>query len=51
MARKEIIEADNLVVLLEESFDEIGADEAGSASDEDSRVLNFSIHSKMVFGG
>ena len=40
MARHEVIKADNLVVLLEECFDEVGANESGSASDEDSRVLN-----------
>ena len=41
LARHEVIEADNLVILLEECFDEIGSDESSSAGDENSRVLNF----------
>ena len=51
MPSHEVIKADNLVVLLEECFDEIGADESGTAGDENAGVLNFSIHSEMVFGG
>ena len=47
MARYEVIEADNLVILLEEYFDEIGSDESSPAGDQNSRVFDFGFHSEI----
>ena len=44
MPRHEVIKADNLVILLKEYLNEIGADESGTAGDENAGVKNFALH-------
>ena len=44
VAGEEVVQADDVVVLLEENFDQVGTNEAGPAGDEDACVVNFAVH-------